>query len=64
MGFRSVFRVLEQGQNPAWFSEGMRIWAQEYLPQVSASAGHSLVHCREEHQPESQIQAKECLSGS
>ena len=56
--------MLEQGQNPAWFSEGMRIWAQEYLPQVSASAGHSLVHCREEHQPESQIQAKECLSGS
>ena len=26
----------------------MRIWAQEYLPQVSASAGHSLVHCRED----------------
>ena len=63
-GLRSVFRVLEQGQDPAWFREGTQIWAQEYFPWISASAGPSLVQCRERDQPESQMHAKQCLSGS
>ena len=56
--------MLEQGQDPAWFREGTQIWAQEYFPRISASAGPSLVQCRERDQPESQMHAKECLSGS
>ena len=28
---RSVFPVLEQGQDPAWFSAGTEMWAQECL---------------------------------
>ena len=30
-GLRSDCRGLEQGQDPAWFSAGTEMWAQDYL---------------------------------
>ena len=41
-----VCQVLEQRQEPACFSAGNPVWAQEYLSRSCPRAGASLVQCR------------------